>query len=85
MRKLVSGLSLLAILLPAGAARAQNASAADLFEKKIRPLLAQNCYECHSVTGKEVKGGLRLDTPRGSPAAARTAPSWRPAIPTAAS
>src|SRR5438105_3641040 len=65
MRKLVSGLTLLALLVPAVTARAQNPSAADVFEKKIRPLLAQNCYECHSVTGKEIKGGLRLDTPEG--------------------
>ena len=35
----------------------------DFFESKIRPLLAENCYKCHSpsqVQGK-VKGGLELD------------------------
>ena len=30
------------------------------FEKEVRSLLVKHCYECHS--GKEVKGGLRLDT-----------------------
>lgn len=31
-----------------------------LFEKRIRPLLVEHCYECHSA-GKKIKGGLRLD------------------------
>ena len=36
----------------------------EFYEKKIRPLLAERCYECHSEA-KKVKGGLRLDTPEG--------------------
>jgi hypothetical protein len=32
----------------------------DFFEKKVRPLLTERCYECHSPD-KKVKGGLRLD------------------------
>jgi hypothetical protein len=32
----------------------------EFFEKRIRPVLAQECYECHSSTGKR-KGGLALD------------------------
>ncbi|MFT5130306.1 MAG: hypothetical protein ACI8W8_003936, partial [Rhodothermales bacterium] len=31
------------------------------FESKIRPILADTCYECHSVQSKKVKGGLLLD------------------------
>lgn len=34
----------------------------DFFEKKIRPVLVANCYQCHSASSKEVKGELRLDT-----------------------
>ena len=34
------------------------------FESKIRPLLIERCYECHSEEGK-IKGGLRLDTQSG--------------------
>ncbi len=34
------------------------------FEKKIRPLLAEHCYECHSVE-KKTKGGLALDSREG--------------------
>ena len=32
----------------------------EFFESRIRPILAQDCYECHSVAGKR-KGGLLLD------------------------
>ena len=49
-----------------------SASAADLtpaqtqfFESKIRPVLANNCYKCHSQQAEKVKGGLLLDTREG--------------------
>ncbi|MEM7383858.1 MAG: PSD1 and planctomycete cytochrome C domain-containing protein [Verrucomicrobiota bacterium] len=32
------------------------------FENNIRPLLIENCYECHSEQANRSKGGLRLDT-----------------------
>src|SRR5262249_45905609 len=35
----------------------------DLFEKRIRPLLAERCYECHGE--KRQWGGLRLDSRAG--------------------
>lgn len=34
------------------------------FEKNIRPLLIEHCYECHSEEHK-IKGGLRLDLRQG--------------------
>ncbi|MGY8671237.1 MAG: DUF1549 domain-containing protein, partial [Verrucomicrobiia bacterium] len=37
----------------------------ELFEKQIRPLLVEHCYECHSQTSKNLKGGLRLDSRLG--------------------
>ncbi|MEY2429624.1 MAG: hypothetical protein QOJ40_2509 [Verrucomicrobiota bacterium] len=37
----------------------------DFFEKKIRPLLVERCYECHSAKSKKLKGGLRLDSREG--------------------
>ncbi len=33
----------------------------DFFEKEIRPVLVEHCYQCHSASGK-TKGGLRLDS-----------------------
>jgi hypothetical protein len=32
------------------------------FETKIRPVLAENCYKCHSTRAKKVKAGLLIDS-----------------------
>lgn len=37
----------------------------NFFESKIRPVLADNCYKCHSQKAEKVKGGLMLDTREG--------------------
>jgi mono/diheme cytochrome c family protein len=37
----------------------------DFFESKIRPVLIQHCYSCHSADAKEIKGRLLLDTAAG--------------------
>jgi hypothetical protein len=37
----------------------------DLFEKKIRPVLVERCYECHSGEAKEVEGSLLVDSRAG--------------------
>jgi len=34
------------------------------FEKRVRPVLVNRCYQCHSA-GKKIKGGLRLDHKEG--------------------
>ena len=38
---------------------------AQFFEQKIRPVLAEHCYECHSARAEKLKGGLYLDTRAG--------------------
>lgn len=35
------------------------------FEAKVRPLLVEHCYECHSEAAAELQSGLRLDTRAG--------------------
>ena len=35
------------------------------FETRIRPVLANNCYKCHSQQAEKFKGGLLLDTREG--------------------
>ncbi|MBN9518234.1 PSD1 domain-containing protein [bacterium] len=35
------------------------------FEKKVRPVLVENCYKCHSGDSEKLKGGLALDTRAG--------------------
>ena len=44
--------------------KGDTASAADLdyFEKRVRPILAQRCFECHSAKAEKLKGGLLLDS-----------------------
>ncbi len=37
----------------------------EFFEGKVRPILADNCYQCHSVEKNKTKGGLTLDTRDG--------------------
>ena len=37
----------------------------EFFENKIRPLLSDHCYECHSAKSKSIKGGLKMDTRDG--------------------
>lgn len=34
----------------------------DFFERKIRPVLVEHCYECHSSKAQKAMGGLELDT-----------------------
>src|SRR5688572_14704378 len=51
---------------PLGAAEEKpDRKGVDFFEKKIRPVLVQSCYECHSAKAKSVKGGLLVDTREG--------------------
>ncbi|TDU67192.1 concanavalin A-like lectin/glucanase superfamily protein [Prosthecobacter fusiformis] len=52
-------------LLAGGVAMgAPTAAQVEFFESRIRPVLAQECYECHSEAGKQ-KGGLLLDSRPG--------------------
>src|SRR5271166_4174229 len=37
----------------------------EFFEKHIRPVLAEHCYECHSTQAAKVKGKLLLDSQPG--------------------
>ena len=46
-----------------GRAPVRAAAPADLFEKKVRPLLIEQCQKCHGA--EKAKGGLRLDSAAG--------------------
>ncbi len=59
-------LALLLALLPAALAASEpDPAALKFFEEKVRPVLADNCYSCHSVTAKKLKGKLYLDSREG--------------------
>ena len=51
------------------------------FETKIRPVLASQCYPCHSEEGKKEKGNLRLDTRDGIRKGGDTGPAVVPGDP----
>ncbi len=34
----------------------------NFFERKIRPVLVEKCYDCHSAQAKKLRGGLKLDS-----------------------
>ncbi|MEM0897276.1 MAG: DUF1553 domain-containing protein [Verrucomicrobiota bacterium] len=51
----------LALVMPGAAWAANSEEDFAFFEKKIRPVLVEACYECHSVEAGKRKGGLYLD------------------------
>jgi hypothetical protein len=52
------------------------------FEKRIRPVLVQSCYECHSTRdGAKVKGGLALDSRAGLLQGGESGPAIVPGSP----
>ena len=61
-------------------ASSASAEGAEFFEKKIRPLLVERCYECHSDE-KKIKGGLRLDVRDGALKGGNSGPAVVPGKP----
>ena len=53
---------LLGITVCPWAADAQTPEQVDFFEKRVRPVLANNCYGCHSLQAPQPLSGLRLDS-----------------------
>ena len=51
------------------------------FESKIRPVLVEHCYKCHSANSEKVEGGLLLDTAAGSRAGGESGPAVVPGNP----
>ena len=58
---------ILLALLPAGIALADDPTAEQLafFETRIRPLLVERCYECHSGDPDEVENKFQIDSRAG--------------------
>ncbi len=56
-----------------------DAAGVEFFEKKIRPVLIENCLKCHSRdSGEKLKGGLALDTREGVLKGGETGPAVVP-------
>jgi mono/diheme cytochrome c family protein len=75
--------SALAADLPANHPAVAGVSAADLqfFESRIRPILADHCYKCHSRQSDKVRGGLLLDSREATLLGGNTGPALVPGKP----
>lgn len=63
---------------------AELAKGTEFFEQKIRPILVQHCYSCHSSTAeqnKKLRGGLYVDVAAGLLTGGDTGPSLVPGKP----
>ncbi len=69
-----------AIIAADAAPQAPTAEQLAFFEKRIRPVLVDKCYSCHSAT-KKPKGGLLLDTREGLRAGGDSGPVLAPGEP----
>ena len=78
-----AALALFSHALPIWAAAAPKLTAAEtgFFESKIRPVLVENCYKCHSLGAEKIKGGLTLDTRDGLLKGGDTGPGLIPGNP----
>ncbi len=65
----------IALSLLTATARAEDTN---FFEAKIRPVLVNKCYECHSAGAKKVKAQLYLDTRAGIRKGGETGPAVVP-------
>ena len=53
------------ILLLSSSAFAADPAGVAFFEQKVRPVLVEHCYSCHSAKAKQLKGNLHLDSKAG--------------------
>jgi hypothetical protein len=80
MKLLLLGLPCLTLTLLAQAP-AGTQEQKDFFENRVRPVLAQNCFACHT---NSQMGGLRLDSLEGLLKGGKSGRRWCPARPTKA-
>jgi hypothetical protein len=59
------GLLTLALLALTPARGADPVGGDEFFERRVRPMLIEHCYECHSEEAQEQQGGLLLDRRSG--------------------
>jgi len=78
---LVLSIPLLGIGFGTSRAAEPNAKGIEFFENKIRPVLVNSCYECHSAKSAKLRGGLMLDTREGLLQGGDTGPSIVPGKP----
>ncbi len=65
----------------AASAAALTSAQTEFFESKVRPVLAEHCYKCHSAGAEKIKGGLTVDTRDGLLRGGDTGPALVPGKP----
>ena len=60
-----AALPLVVVLVITSVDGAEDIEATHFFEDRIRPVLVEHCYSCHSEEAKELKGELRVDLASG--------------------
>src|SRR6516162_3370343 len=78
MRRLA--FTLLLLLATGGTAFCQDAGI-EFFETKIRPVLVEHCYKCHSHAAKKHRGELYVDSRDGLRKGGATGPAVVPGKP----
>ena len=73
----------LSALVRLSVADASEAEGMEFFENHIRPVLAENCYKCHSEEAGKAKGELLLDTAAGLLKGGEAGPTIIPGNPAA--
>ncbi|MGC3970739.1 MAG: DUF1553 domain-containing protein [Pirellulales bacterium] len=58
-----------------------DAKGIEFFEAKIRPVLVEKCYSCHSAESKALRGGLLVDTRQGLLDGGDSGPAMEPGKP----
>jgi hypothetical protein len=65
-------------LAPTAGTAEPGREAVEFFEKKVRPVLVEHCYKCHSAQAGKARGGLTLDTRAGLRKGGDTGPAIVP-------
>jgi len=78
MRTTVLALSGILALVSIGTAADIPPDQLEFFEKKVKPVLADKCYKCHSAEAGKSKGGLLLDSREGCLKGGDTSPAVTP-------
>jgi hypothetical protein len=68
-------------LLPCAAALGADDADLQFFESKVRPVLVERCFKCHSEKSEKLKGGLKLDSRAGMLKGGDNGPSIVPGEP----
>ncbi|QDV68875.1 Planctomycete cytochrome C [Rosistilla carotiformis] len=61
-RRIVAALLISVASTTSWGAELGNADPLEFFEKRVRPVLVEHCYSCHSVEASKLQAGLRVDS-----------------------